>query len=288
MNLRQLGEILKAHRDRIPPGSVGFPPEAGSDRRRVSGLRRDEVARLAGISLEYYSSLEQGRGSRPSPATLAGLCRALRLEWSQRAQLFELAGRPLPGGGSLQHVEPGVLFLLDRMDGWPALVLDEVGEVLVQNELAMALLGDLVSERGARGGIVERFFTDPAFRSRFARAGREAIAKVLTTMVRSAHRYWPADGPAARAIARLAAANTEFADLWVATERLEHVSPASVEFAHPTLGVITLSCSCMHAPRTRQRLVWCTAAPGSAAADQLALLGVLGAQAMPATEPDDA
>ncbi|MDQ0578074.1 helix-turn-helix domain-containing protein [Streptomyces rishiriensis] len=285
MNLRQLGEILKAHRERIPPDALGFPLKAGPDRRRVSGLRRDEVARLAGISRDYYSSLEQGRGARPSAATLAGLSRALRLEWAQRAELFDLAGHPLPGGGGLQHVQPGVLFLMDRMSAWPALVFDEAGEVLVQNELAMALLGDLVSGRGARGGIVERFFTDPAFRGRFAQAGHEAVAQFLAAMVRRAQSSWPAEGPAAGAVARLAAASPEFARLWSAAGRLEQAGLTSVEFAHPSLGPITLSCSCMLTPRMRQWLVWFTAAPGSVAADQLALLEVMGIQSMPPSQP---
>src|SRR5689334_23912341 len=114
MDRRQLAEFLRSRRARVQPGDAGLP--AGG-RRRTPGLRREEVARLAGMSVDYYARLEQARGPRPSRQMLGAIARALRLTDDERAHLYYLTGEPPgPPPGPAQDVRPGVLHLLDRLD----------------------------------------------------------------------------------------------------------------------------------------------------------------------------
>lgn len=137
VNLSELGAFLKSRRDRIRPADVGLP---AGPRRRVPGLRREEVAQLTGASVDYYIELERGGGAQPSEQMLAALARALRLSRDERDHLFALAGRPLPPSDSpADHVHPGMLDLLHRMDSTPAQVVTDLRITLVQNRLANAL-----------------------------------------------------------------------------------------------------------------------------------------------------
>ncbi|MFE2867295.1 helix-turn-helix domain-containing protein [Embleya sp. NPDC059259] len=147
---------------RIRPEEVGLAP---GPRRRVPGLRRDEVAVPAGASVEYYIELERGAGSQPSDRMLAALARALRLSRDERDHLYRLANRSIPHqGGATSHVHSALLDLLTRIDGTPAMVSTDPHTVLVQNPLAIAMLGDLSAHRGRAASFVYRWFTDPASR----------------------------------------------------------------------------------------------------------------------------
>lgn len=131
MDLHALGTFLRSRRERLRPDDVGLPH---GPRRRVPGLRRDEVARLADASVDYYTELEQGGGSQPSGLMLAALARALRLDADERDHLYLLAGRPLPSEtGRAAHVHPGMLDLLTRLEGTPARVNNDLHITLVQN-----------------------------------------------------------------------------------------------------------------------------------------------------------
>ncbi|WP_456844638.1 MmyB family transcriptional regulator, partial [Cellulomonas sp. P5_C6] len=140
MDRTELAQVLRRARTALSPQDVGLP--AGS-RRRVPGLRREEVAQLAGVSVDYVVRLEQGRGPHPSPQVLAALARALRMDDDARAELFHLAGNapPLPGRID-EHVRPSVQRLLDRLDDLPTMVLSARGDILAWNAMASALLGD--------------------------------------------------------------------------------------------------------------------------------------------------
>jgi transcriptional regulator with XRE-family HTH domain len=135
-----LAEALRTARNRRRPQDVGLP--AGT-RRRVPGLRREEVAQLAGVSADYLARLEQGRGPKPSDLVLRSLARALRLTDDERDHLFHLAGAAPPRPGTIDGtVRASTLRLMDRLTDLPALVLDAKGDILAWNALATALLGD--------------------------------------------------------------------------------------------------------------------------------------------------
>ena len=141
MDLAVLGALLRARRDLVRPADVGLPD---GFRRSVPGLRRAEVARLAGTSTSYYAALEQGSGPRPSGRTLSALAQALRLGEADYARCRELAARPAPApGGAELHVPPGVLHLLDGLAATPAQVLTDVHLVVAENRLATLAFGDL-------------------------------------------------------------------------------------------------------------------------------------------------
>lgn len=149
MDLGELGAFLRSNRHSLRPADVGLP--AGT-RRNVPGLRRSEVARLAGASTGYYAALEQGAGARPSAQLLAALARALRLGEDEYAHCCRLAARPLPAeDGALPHVPPGLLHLLDGLAATPAQVLTDLQVVLVENRLATLVFGGL-DRTGPRAG----------------------------------------------------------------------------------------------------------------------------------------
>ena len=151
-----LAAALKAHRARLSPADVGL---AAGLHRRVPGLRREEVALLAGISVDYLIRLEQGRGPTPSAAVLASLARALRVSDDERHHLFNLAGSALPRPGHIITVpRSSTLRLLDRITDLPALLLDAKGDILAWNSLAASLLGDFSGwPLGQRNIVWQRF-----------------------------------------------------------------------------------------------------------------------------------
>ena len=141
----ELGGCLRSWRGRVSPADVGLP---AGNMRRVAGLRREEVAQLAGVSLDYLARLEQGRAANPSRSVLASLARALRLTDDERAHLFRLAGHAEPSAGVInRHIGPGVQRLLDRLADVPVIVIDASWQVVAQNPLASALVGDYSAAR---------------------------------------------------------------------------------------------------------------------------------------------
>src|SRR3712207_4271248 len=136
----ELAGCLRSWRERLSPSDAGL--RAGSQR-RVAGLRREEVAQLAGVSVDYLSRLEQGRAQSPSPSVLASLARALRLSADERSHLLRLAGHAEPGPGTIdRHITPGVQRMLDRLADLPVMVVDAANELVATNALATALIGD--------------------------------------------------------------------------------------------------------------------------------------------------
>ena len=135
----ELAACLRTWRDRLTPAEVGLP--AGG-RRRAPGLRREELAQLAGLSVDYLARLEQGRASHPSPSVLAPLARALRLTDDEREHLFRVAGQAEPLAGTInRHVTPSVQRVIDRLSDVPVMVIDAAYELVAANPLAVALTG---------------------------------------------------------------------------------------------------------------------------------------------------
>lgn len=275
MDRTGLADFLRRCRERTRPEDAGLPPGA---RRRTPGLRREEVAQLAGMSADYYGRLEQARGPHPSVQLLAALARALRLSGDERDHLYLLAGQsPPPRSGRSTHVRPGVLHLLDRLDDAAAFVVSDLGEVLVQNALARALLGDETRGRGREASGVWRWFTDPQSRVRYPADDHELHARAYVSELRATAARRRGDGDVEDLLAALLAASPEFAALWerheVGVRRAD-----SKRVVHPVVGVVEVDCEVLLTPEHDQSLVVLTARAGTPAAGALDLLRVLGTQ----------
>ncbi|WP_031464905.1 helix-turn-helix transcriptional regulator [Sciscionella sediminilitoris] len=274
----ELGAFLRSRRERIRPAEVGL---VSGPRRRVPGLRRDEVAQLAGASVDYYTELERGAGSQPSEQMLAALARALRLTADERDHLYHLAERPVPAqGGISAHVHPGMLDLLTRLTSTPAQVITDLHATLVQNSLALALFGDQSGLRGNQASFVYRWFTDPGARRIYPEADHAEQSRAFTADLRAAAaRRSAADTEASALIEELLARSPEFARLWaehdVAFRRNDRK-----RLVHPSLGLLEVNCLNLFSEDGRQRLLWFTPAVGTESAGKLDLLGVLNTQSL--------
>jgi transcriptional regulator with XRE-family HTH domain len=271
----ELAAFLRRRRARVRPADAGL--EAGG-RRRVPGLRRQEVAQLAGMSVDYYTRLEQGRGPRPSRPMLAAIARALRLSDDERGYLFRLAGEvPGPPPGPVREVRPGIARLLARLDDIPAMVFDAGYEVLAWNPMAAALIGDFAALPPGRRNIAWRFFTDPAARGRHDPEGAARFARGCVADLRGAAARYPRDPRIGRLVTRLRAVSPEFAGLW---ERQDVEVPRSIakRLRHPAVGWLDLDCQSLHDPDTDQWVVLYTAAPGTPSHEALRLLRIVGTQ----------
>jgi len=283
MDRPQFADFLRRSRSRLTPADVGLPDGA---RRRTPGLRREEVAQLAGMSVDYYTRLEQSRGPHPSAQLLAALARALRLTGDERDHLYHLAGQapPLAGGCADAHVRPGLLLILDRLYDTPAQVCSDIGDVLAQNPMAAALLGDHSGRTAAEHNIIWRWFARPRSRERFAPEDHDRLGRIHVAQLRAVVAARPDDTAAAALLKQLLAVSTEFAELWadhdVAVRRGE-----SKTVLHPVVGAIEVDCEVMLGDRHRQRLVVYTARPGSVAQERLELLRVVGLQDLSRPEP---
>ncbi|MFJ2608080.1 helix-turn-helix domain-containing protein [Streptomyces sp. NPDC091279] len=286
MNLPELGAFLRTRRDRIRPAEVGLPQ---GPRRRVPGLRREEVAQLAGLSVDYYTELERGGAKsrvQPSAQTLAALARALRLNGDERDHLFHLAERPVPPSahGPSAHVQPALLGLLDRLSNTPARVITDLHETLVENDLAVTLLGTSPARRGPAASLVYRWFTDPGAREIYPPEDHPHHSRSFVADLQAAAARRGRDAEVTKMIAALRRQSEEFAALWdthdVAVRRVDRK-----RIVHPLLGVMELDCHNLLSENGRQRLLWFTAPPGTPGAEQLELLSVIGTQDLTASEP---
>ncbi|MEV7175929.1 helix-turn-helix transcriptional regulator [Kitasatospora sp. NPDC093679] len=275
MDRRELADFLRRSRERLSPQDVGLP--AGS-RRRTPGLRREEVVQLAGMSADYYTRLEQGRGPQPSVQMLAALARALRLSEDERDHLHLLAGhRPPAGRQAGDHVRPALLHLLDQLKETPAQIVSDLGDLLAQNAMATALFGSVCSLREDDRNVVWRWFTDPTVRQAYPEEERDHWSRVHVADLRAAVARRSRDAAAEALVARIAAASEEFARLWelheVAVRRTSRMC-----VVHPAIGPISLDCEALLTPTEDQRLLLFTPAPGTTAAGCLELLRVVGTE----------
>jgi transcriptional regulator with XRE-family HTH domain len=285
VNLPELGAFLRTRRDRIRPAEVGLPH---GPRRRVPGLRREEVAQLAGLSADYYTELERGSTKnrvQPSTQTLSALARALRLNGDECDHLFHLAERPIPPSvrGPSAHVQPALLGLLDRLSNTPARVITDLHETLVENDLALTLLGKSPARRGPAASFVYRWFTDPQAREIYPPEDHPQHSRVFVADLQAAAARRGRDEKVTKMVTVLRRRSQEFAALWdthdVAVRRMDHK-----RIIHPMLGVIELDCYNLLSEDGRQRLLWFTAPPGSPGAEQLELLSVVGTQELNVAE----
>jgi transcriptional regulator with XRE-family HTH domain len=278
MATAEFGRAVRRWRDRVAPEAAGLP--AGG-RRRAAGLRREELALLAGISVDYVTRLEQGRASHPSAQVVEALARALRLSEAERAHLFGLAGLAPPGPETVPaYITPSVQRLLDRLTGTPVAVFDASWTLLLSNPPYAALMGD-PSRLGAdqRNGAWRTFLAAPGTRVRYTPESRRALEAALVADLRAAAARYPADRRLRRLIADLRAGSDRFAGLWESGVVGRHAA-ARKTVDHPRVGPVTLDCDVLTVAGGDLRIMVYTAEPGTEDAERLALLTVLGTQAL--------
>ncbi|GAA3108214.1 helix-turn-helix transcriptional regulator [Streptomyces echinatus] len=282
MNRAELADFLRRGRARLGPADVGLAP---GTRRRTPGLRREEVASLAGMSVDYYTRLEQCRGPRPSRQMLVALARALRLTDDEGDHLFHLVGEEPPRRETASaHVRPGLLLVLDRLYDSPAQVVTDCGTVLAQNAPAKALVGDALARPPRERNLTRRFFLDPTARALFPAEDLPAHARDHVANLRAVAAAHPEDPEPAALVAELRSASEEFARLWDEHE-VSRRRPAKKRFLHPVVGLLELDCEVLLSHERRQHLIIHTARPGTESHERLQLLRVVGLQDMTPRNP---
>ncbi|MFJ6940114.1 helix-turn-helix transcriptional regulator [Streptomyces sp. NPDC101132] len=269
----ELRDFLRSRRARTRPSDVGLGEEPA--RRRVAGLRREDVARLAGISVDHYVRLERGRHPNAPAPVLEAVARALGLDTAERAHLFDLA-RSGPRAGrrrtaAPQRVRPGLRRLLDSLPESPAMIVGRRLDVLAANALAKALYTDF-DALPFRGRNLARFvFLDPAARdllTDWETAARGTVAALRRYAGRQAH-----DARLAELVGELSVHDEHFRRWWADQDVLEHTHGPR-HHRHPLVGELALDYECLTLPDDPdQALHLYTAEPDSPSAHALRLLG---------------
>ncbi|MEU0558663.1 helix-turn-helix transcriptional regulator [Dactylosporangium sp. NPDC006015] len=275
----EFGRAVRRWRDRVAPETAGLPV---GRRRRAAGLRREELAGLAGISADYLTRLEQGRATAPSVQVVQALARALRLSGPDRDLLYRLAGHAPPGADVVpSHIPPSVQRLLDRLAHTPVVVYDATWTLVVANAPYDALMGETSGWHGLERNAVWRNLA--GFPTRVVHTAQEQArhtALLVADLRQTASRY-PADRSLRRLIDDLAAASPRFTELWEGEAPAPPSEPSrhkTVE--HPAVGRITLDCDTLVVTADDLRITVYTAEPGTDDADRLALAVVLGTQTL--------
>lgn len=271
-----VADFLRRRREALQPEDVGLPRGA---RRRTGGLRREEVALLCHMSTDYYARLERGTGPQPSEQMIAAIAQGLHLSVAERDHLFRLAGHHAPTRVAVnEHVSPGMLRILDRLQDTPAEIVTELGETLRQTPLSVALTGDTASLVGPARSIGYRWFLQPASRALYHPDDHEYLSRLWVSGLRGVATLRGKGSRAASLVDELLVRSDEFRILW---ERHEvGLTPRETKrLVHPELGPLELTCQTLVDPVQSHNLLVYTATPGSESHDKLRLLSVIGRSA---------
>ncbi|MDD7933859.1 helix-turn-helix transcriptional regulator [Actinomycetospora straminea] len=271
----EFAEILRAWRDRVRPEDVGLAP---GPNRRTPGLRREELAHIAGVSVDYVVRLEQGRARHPSPQLLTSLARALRLTDAERDHLFRVAGAAVPSAGHVpRHVTPTAQRMVDRFRNAPVAVAvhTAIYELVLWNPLWAALFGDPSTQSRLERNVAWRYFQG-SIPVTHTLEDDEAYACDLVGHLRAATGRYPDDPELPQLIERLLEASPDFARRWRAGTVGE--LRTSRKTLHTAVGDIVVDCDTFTGGPGDQTIVVMTAAPGSEDEQKLDLLRVIGLQ----------
>ncbi|MFF4254460.1 helix-turn-helix transcriptional regulator [Streptomyces sp. NPDC001663] len=262
-----LGDFLRSRRARIQPEEVGLPSYG---RRRVPGLRREEVAQLAGVSVDYYIRLEQGRGPSVSDAVLDAIARVLRLDDTEHAYLYAVARPPKQAERpSKPRVRPGVQLLLDSMERTPAVVLDHRMTVLAWNALADAVFGHSGTTAEQRS-IPRHVFLDPVAHDLYP--DWQAVAAMCVAHVRVLAGHHQDDRELTSLVGELSLKSEDFRRLW-ADHQVKECAYGVKRIRHPVAGLLVFPYETLSVPGDGDQTVLVyTPEPGSETAERLALL----------------
>jgi transcriptional regulator with XRE-family HTH domain len=269
----ELGDFLRARRARLRPADVGLPP--GTGLRRTPGLRREELAALAGLSIDYYIRLEQGKETNPGTAILDGLARALHLTGEEQEHLYALANhaarRTWPSSPrAIREVRAGVRLLLETVRPCPAYVQNRVNDILAANPEGLALFAGIDEWPAGHRNTVRYIFCHPAARTLYPDWEASALATVANLRARS---IAAPDAPdLAALVAEVSAASSEFARLWNRYDLRYRRSEAKA-FHHPAIGDFTLGYEVLEL-EDGLRLSILQAEPGTADHDAIKLLSL--------------
>lgn len=274
----EFGKFLKAMRSRLKPEETGLPGSGGA--RRVPGLRREEIARLADVSTDYYTRLEQGRNIHPSRSVLDAVARALRLDSSEHAHMMDLlencAASPRTAAPA-QSVRPALRQLLDAVGDVPALVLGRRTDVLAGNRMAFLLFTDFLSMPPGQRNLTRWLMLDPQARELF-RDWKTVAAEAAASLRVDVGRH-PSDAQANQLVGELAVHSEDFRQWW-AGHRVAARSSGVVRLHHGVIGDLELNFENLVVPDdSGQVLRVYSARPGSPSADSLMLLASFGAGA---------
>jgi transcriptional regulator with XRE-family HTH domain len=275
----EFGRTVRRWRDRVPPTAVGVPV---GGRRRAAGLRREELAALAGISVDYLTRLEQGRATSPSVQVVEALARALRISDAERDLLFRLAGHVAPGLDVVSsRISPSVQRLLDRLAHTPVAVYDATWTLVTANAPYDALMGPTTTWRGIERNGVWRNLVGPGNRAVHSPEEQAEFEAGLVADLRLTASRYPADQRLKQLIRDLAAQSPRFVDLWdaQAPEVPQDFGRHKV-IDHPDVGHITLDCDTLIVAADDLRIMIYTAEPETEDAERLSLAIVLGTQAL--------
>jgi transcriptional regulator with XRE-family HTH domain len=272
----EIREFLMSRRSRLTPGSIGLPDFGG--RRRVAGLRREEVALVAGISVEYYTRLERGNATGVSETVLEGISRALNLDDVETAHLNDLV-RAANADGSLrprrtpprtQQVTPVVQQIVDGMTDMPTIVQNANLDVIAANRLGRAFYLDLYTSTGRPVNFGRYIFLDP--RARTFYRDWDAVAQQSVALLRTAAGRTPADRTLTNLVGELSMTSADFRSLWASHTVREHRS-GDKRVHHPIVGDMDLAFESMELSSHKGLLLIAyTAQPGSRSYDSLQLL----------------
>lgn len=284
MDKQELASFLRSRRERLRPEDVGLP---SGNRRRTPGLRREEVAVLAHISTEYYVRLEQGRAPRPSAEVLAGIAGALRLTGEESDHLHTIAGTaPIRADLHRRDVRPSIIAMLDRIPQTAAFVLSAAFEVLAWNDLAAALMENYADLGPDERNLARREFlgSEQASQPLYGISDSIEFRRQIVVGLRLTLARYPSDPVVVGLIDDLREGSTEFAGLWDQHD-VQAAPMLTKTFHHPVVGKITVDCDSLVLAERDQHLVLYSAPAGSADADALALLSILGPEASTRAEP---